>query len=81
MKIDTDSSSDELIINIHDDGEGIPADQRDYLIKRGLRADSRHSGQGIGLDVARDIVESYHGRIVIEDSPVGGALFQISFPE
>ena len=80
VKIDSQLNDDGLIINIHDDGGGIPLELREQLIKRGLRADTRDSGQGIGLDVARDIIESYQGHIVIEDSPLGGALFQINFP-
>ncbi len=80
VKIDAAINGSSLTINIHDDGDGIPTEQRDYLIKRGLRADSRYSGQGIGLDVARDIIESYQGKIVIDDSPLGGALFRLTFP-
>ncbi|MEE8060049.1 MAG: ATP-binding protein [Pseudomonadales bacterium] len=81
VKIDSNNNNNELVINIHDDGEGIPIHLRKQLIKRGLRADNRDSGQGIGLDVAWDIMESYQGHLVIEDSPLGGALFQIKFPD
>jgi two-component system sensor histidine kinase PhoQ len=80
IKIEASCSDNLLLITIHDDGEGIPVDQRENLIKRGSRVDTRHSGQGIGLDVARDIIESYQGKIRISDSPLGGAQFQISFP-
>ena len=76
----TDTRDSGLTINIHDDGKGIPVHLRSQLIKRGLRADTRDSGQGIGLDVARDIIESYHGQLTIDESPLGGALFRINFP-
>jgi two-component system, OmpR family, sensor histidine kinase PhoQ len=68
------------IIEVHDDGKGIPSYLRDILIKRGQRADTQHQGQGIGLDVARDIIESYQGELSIADSPIGGALIRIRFP-
>lgn len=70
----------QLTIAIHDDGEGIPPSLRAQLVKRGVRADLRSSGQGIGLDVARDIIQSYGGEMTIGESPMGGALFQISLP-
>lgn len=70
----------QLTITIHDDGDGIPASLRDQLIKRGVRADLRSSGQGIGLDVARDIIQSYGGEMTIGESHLGGALFQINLP-
>ncbi|MGK0498983.1 MAG: two-component system sensor histidine kinase PhoQ [Oceanicoccus sp.] len=68
-----------LLITIEDDGAGIPAQQRQQLIQRGQRADSLNSGQGIGLDVARDIVASYQGQLQIDDSALGGALIDIQF--
>lgn len=65
-------------IEVHDDGAGIPLDYRDQVLKRGLRADSVNVGQGIGLDVVRDIVASYGGDISIGKSSLGGALFRLS---
>ena len=67
-------------IEFHDDGTGIAEHQRQQLIERGQRADTRHQGQGIGLDVVRDIVESYQGKLFIEQSPLGGACVIITFP-
>lgn len=80
VQVQANVVDNKLIIVIHDDGPGIPADQRQHLIKRGLRADTRYSGQGIGLDVARDIIESYQGILKIDESPLGGAFFEIHFP-
>lgn len=80
VKLEASCNREQLTIDIHDDGDGIPIEQHEQLIKRGLRADSRYSGQGIGLAVSHDIIESYHGKIVINDSPLGGALFRIILP-
>ena len=70
-----------LNIEIHDDGSGIPISSRENLIKRGHRADTRYVGQGIGLDVANDIVESYNGKLEIAQSILGGALINIRLPQ
>ena len=65
---------------VEDDGPGVPLARRDDILKRGVRADSRTRGQGIGLAVALDIVDSYGGQLTISDSRLGGALFQIRMP-
>ena len=70
-----------LTIDIHDDGSGIDEDKRERLIKRGQRADTRNAGQGIGLDVANDIIESYQGELTIKKSHLGGALIHIELPQ
>ena len=43
------------------------------------RADTLRPGQGVGLAVARDIVEQYDGRILTEDSLLGGACMEVIF--
>lgn len=80
VKITASQDEQAVEITVHDDGFGINQEYRDQLLNRGLRADTRHAGQGIGLDVARDIINSYKGELVIEDSPLGGALFRARFP-
>ena len=79
VKIEADQSASQLTLSIHDDGPGIPVADRDKLIKRGQRADTRHPGQGIGLDVVTDIISTYQGELTIDTSPLGGALFQLHF--
>lgn len=81
IKYEAYQTADALIMAIHDDGQGIPEAARSRLIERGQRADTRHSGQGIGLDVATDIIDSYQGKLTIETSPLGGAAFIIRFAQ
>lgn len=64
-------------ITIEDDGAGIPVNQREVILQRGERLDSQNPGQGIGLSVVKDIVESYDGELVIDDAKLGGALFRV----
>ena len=76
-----DSTTDLITISIEDDGKGIPEAQRDEVINRGVRADISVPGQGIGLSVVREIVESYSGNISVSGSRFGGAKIDIYFPK
>lgn len=71
-----------LIIEITDDGPGIPVPERARVLQRGQRLDSLQSGQGIGLAVAADILESYGGKLQIkqDEDEMGGARFCLRLP-
>jgi two-component system sensor histidine kinase PhoQ len=66
-------------IVVEDDGPGIDADKQEFVLQRGARADSLTQGQGIGLAVVTDIVDSYNGKISVGASKLGGARISISF--
>jgi two-component system sensor histidine kinase PhoQ len=72
--------ADRLLLSIEDDGPGVPVDQRARILRRGERLDAQHPGQGIGLAVAKDILDSYGGELRLEDSNLGGAAFQLRLP-
>jgi two-component system sensor histidine kinase PhoQ len=65
---------------ISDDGPGISADDIERVLQRGQRADEQRPGQGIGLAVAKAIIEQYDGEIKIHQSELGGAEIQFSLP-
>ncbi len=69
-----------LLLEIEDDGRGIPAAARERVLLRGVRADESVSGQGIGLAVAREIVASYSGSLEIGDSTLGGTRVNVLLP-
>lgn len=69
-----------LTIEVEDDGPGIPAEEAERILQRGVRADQSTPGQGIGLAVAASIVQAYEGDIRIGDSPLGGARITVQLP-
>jgi two-component system sensor histidine kinase PhoQ len=81
VEISTDSMEQtkkgQLVIAVEDDGDGIPARDRQQVLQRGTRADVRESGQGIGLAVVAEIVKRYQGKVEIGDSLLGGALVSL----
>ena len=73
------SSRRQAVVEIEDDGAGIPASEHEIVLRRGQRADQKTPGQGIGLSVANEIIRLYGGKLEIENSGLGGALLRINF--
>jgi two-component system sensor histidine kinase KdpD len=72
-----------LVVSLHNEGPGIPESEQSKIFGRFYRApDTSHnvSGTGMGLAIARDIVEAHQGQIWVESSPGQGAEFCISLP-
>jgi two-component system, OmpR family, sensor histidine kinase PhoQ len=67
-------------LQIEDDGKGFPKDNREQLLERGVRADRRVPGEGIGLSVVQTIVSLYEGTIALSDSPLGGGKVLVIIP-
>ena len=69
----SDSRPAGLILEVEDDGPGIPIEQRQMILKRGERADPSTVGHGIGLAVVRSLVEEvYKGALEIDEGDLGG---------
>jgi two-component system sensor histidine kinase PhoQ len=69
-----------LVLDIEDDGRGIPPSERSRVLERGARADESVTGQGIGLSVAREIAAAYSGTLEIGESHLGGARISVRLP-
>ena len=79
VEVSARQTEDNLYIIVDDDGPGIPQSKRDLVFDRGQRVDTLRPGQGVGLSVAREIVDQYAGKIVAGDSPLGGARMEVIF--
>jgi two-component system sensor histidine kinase PhoQ len=81
IHISTREEQQRIQILLEDDGPGISEAQRCELLKRGQRGDQYGTGQGIGLAVVRDIIESYDAQIEISQSnKLGGAKITLTLP-
>jgi signal transduction histidine kinase len=72
-----------MVVEVCDDGPGIPAEQRELILRpfyRGEAAGDGKSGVGLGLAIVQRIVEMHGGRIGIEDAEIGGAKFVTRWP-
>ena len=63
-----------------DHGIGIPDAEKTHIFERFYRVDSSHSGKehfGLGLCIAKEIIEAHRGDILVSDTPGGGTTFTI----
>jgi len=74
----------EVLISVTDRGIGIPEDHRGRIFERfGQVEDALHHstpGMGMGLYIAKEIVEAHGGRIWHEPRECGGSIFRFSLP-
>jgi len=73
-----------VIIEIRDNGRGIPEDKLPYIFDRFYRADSSRKaaeGSGLGLAIAKQIVEGHEGKIWITSTEGEGTRVMISLPK
>ena len=76
-----DSRRPGLRVEVDDDGPGIPPEQVERLLQRGVRGDERVQGHGIGLSIVQDIVAAYRGELSVTKAPeLGGARFAVRIP-
>lgn len=65
-------------ILVEDNGPGIAEEDVADILRRGVRADQKQQGQGIGLAMVVDIVDQYQGKLHLGTSALGGLKVEIS---
>jgi signal transduction histidine kinase len=75
---------DTVSVAVEDDGEGIPAADRDRVFERFARVDAARTagdgGAGLGLSIAREIVVRHGGTLIVDATYENGARFVITLP-
>ena len=78
---DTPDGAPMLEISVTDDGPGIPESERMRIFEKYSSTDRSTGGNGLGLFIARKVVDLHAGRIWVEPTAKGGASFRIRLPQ
>ncbi|MFF1393453.1 sensor histidine kinase [Streptomyces sp. NPDC058287] len=72
------------VVEVADDGAGVPEAERERIFERFVRLDDARArddgGAGLGLAIARDVAVRHGGALTVRSSPAGGALFELRLP-
>jgi signal transduction histidine kinase len=80
IEVTVERRADDAYISIKDSGPGIAADQLETVFERFSRSDPRTRGYGLGLYIARTIIDAHGGRIWVESKLGEGATFHVRLP-
>jgi signal transduction histidine kinase len=69
-----------LDIEVADDGPGLPSEQRESALVRGIRIDETKPGSGLGLAIVAETAAMYNGGITLDQSGLGGLLARLRLP-
>jgi PAS domain S-box-containing protein len=72
------------LIEVVDDGLGIPADERNRIFEKFYRLDPQQTkgvgGSGLGLYICRELVERMNGQLTVASEPGRGSTFTVELP-
>lgn len=79
VTVDVRKNDRKLVIEVSDHGPGVPTEDRERIFEPFFTGKTQ--GTGLGLAVARRVVELHGGTLSVHSSPRGGALFRAEIPE
>ena len=82
VRISAEDNETETVFSIADNGIGIAREHWDrvFLIFKRLHRSGDYKGEGVGLALAKRLVERHGGRIWLESEPGSGSTFRFSIP-
>jgi PAS domain S-box-containing protein len=80
VHVDAATRADGVTFSVSDSGTGIAEGDRSHIFERFWRKNLRERGLGLGLYIARSIVEAHGGKIWVETASLGGAKICFDLP-
>lgn len=80
IKIKTSSNENFLIIEISDNGEGLPENTINKIFDKFYRSSTKTGGTGLGLSIAKGFIEAHNGNISVKNLESKGLKFTINLP-
>ncbi|MGF0241148.1 sensor histidine kinase [Rhodococcus sp. IEGM1300] len=81
VRLSVVEGSHNFTLDVEDDGPGIPYEQRAQVFSRGTRLDEQTDGHGLGLGIVRDIVDTWGGKLLLQESEWDGLKVVIELPK
>jgi PAS domain S-box-containing protein len=82
IRLRTSTSGESVMIEVSDTGVGIAAEDLERIFGRFFRVDTARAqrGAGLGLTIARRVVELHGGQLQVESTPGAGSTFRVFLP-
>ena len=80
VELDLWLEGDSARLRLEDDGPGMSAQEREAVLKRGVRLDERRPGSGLGLSIVEELVSLYGGTMTLERAALGGLRVSVTLP-
>jgi signal transduction histidine kinase len=84
VRAEVDASGDRVWVHVDDDGPGVPAAERELVLRRFGRLDEARQvdsgGAGLGLAIAASVAQAHGGDVVVSDADLGGARISLWVP-
>ncbi|GAA3050564.1 ATP-binding protein [Pseudonocardia yunnanensis] len=75
---------DTAVVEVSDDGPGVPIEDRARVFDRFVRLDAARAradgGSGLGLAIVAEVVAAHGGTVAVDDATIGGARFRVRLP-
>ncbi|MFC5728642.1 MULTISPECIES: sensor histidine kinase [Nocardioides] len=81
IRLDVQGSQDRIVLEVHDEGPGLSAEEKERAFDRFWRGRglTGRSGSGLGLAIVNQLMTDAGGGVVLDDTPTGGLCVRISW--
>jgi two-component system sensor histidine kinase KdpD len=80
LAISAELANNEIVISLKDSGPGVPGNVQSHIFEKHYRGPVAAPGKGLGLSIAKTIVEANGGRIGVASQAGAGSVFYFSLP-
>jgi len=80
LAISAELANNEIVISLKDSGPGVPGNVQSHIFEKHYRGPVAAPGKGLGLSIAKTIVEANGGRIGVTSQAGSGSVFYFSLP-
>ena len=83
VRVSASREGQALVFTVQDSGPGISLEEQENIFQplyRGKAAKRFSEGMGLGLPIARDLVQAHNGSITVQSAPGQGSQFKVSLP-